>query len=117
MIVFRRIIFLICIFFSLINISYSKTQLKIVMKVDNEIVTSYDIEKEINYLKILNPRINQIDKNELLRIAKRSTIKEIIKKKEILKYKELKLQNQQIDGVLDNLISNLNLKSKDQLRD
>tara|TARA_B100001057_G_C22817338_1_gene937992 strand:+ start:872 stop:1717 length:846 start_codon:yes stop_codon:yes gene_type:complete len=87
------------------------------MKVDNEIVTSYDIEKEINYLKILNPRINQIDKNELLRIAKRSTIKEIIKKKEILKYKELKLQNQQIDGVLDNLISNLNLKSKDQLRD
>jgi len=87
------------------------------MKVDNEIVTSYDIEKEINYLKILNPRVNQINKNELLRIAKRSTIKEIIKKKEILKYKELKLQNQQIDDVLNNLISNLNLENEDQLQD
>ncbi len=117
MIVLKRSFFLICIFFSLINICYSKIQLKIIMKIDNEIITSYDIEKEINYLKALNPKINQIDRDELLRIAKRSTIKEILKKKEILKYKELNLQNQQIDDVLNNLISNLNLENEDQLQD
>ena len=87
------------------------------MKIDNEIITSHDIEKEINYLKALNPKLSQIDKNELLMIAKKSTIKEFIKKKEIQKYKDLNLQNPQIDDVLNNLIQNLNLKNENQLKD
>ena len=81
MIVFKKSIILICIFFSLINFSYSKIQLKIIMKIDNEIITSHDIEKEINYLKALNPKLNQIDENDLLIIAKRATVREFIKKK------------------------------------
>ena len=115
MIVFKKSIILICIFFSLINFSYSKIQLKIIMKIDNEIITSHDIEKEINYLKALNPKLNQIDENDLLIIAKRATVREFIKKKEIQKYKELKLQNPQINDVLNNLIQNLNLQSESQL--
>ena len=87
------------------------------MKIDNEIITSHDVEKEINYLKALNPRLSQIDENEILIIAKKSTIKEFIKKKEIQKYKELNLQNPQIDDVLNNLIQNLNLKNENQLKD
>ncbi|MFL2897203.1 MAG: peptidylprolyl isomerase [Candidatus Pelagibacter sp.] len=87
------------------------------MKIDNEIITSHDVEKEINYLKALNPRLSQIDKNEILMIAKKSTIKEFIKKKEIQKYKELNLQNPQIDEVLNNLIQSLNLKNENQLKD
>ena len=86
------------------------------MKIDNEIITTHDIEQEINYLKALNPRLNQINKNELLIIAKNSIIKEFIKKKEIQKYKKLDLQNPQIDSVLNNLIQNLNLQNEDQLR-
>ncbi len=117
MIVFKKSVILIYIFFSLINISYSKIQLKIIMKIDNEIITSHDVEKEINYLKALNPKLNQIDKNEIFMIAKRSTIKEFIKKKEINKYKELNLQNPQIDDVLNNLVKNLNLENEDQLKD
>ena len=115
MIVLKRSVILICIFFSLINLSYSKIQLKIIMKIDNEIITSHDIEKEINYLKALNPKLNQIDENDLFIIAKRSTIREFIKKKEIQKYKELKLQNPQINDVLNNLIKNLNLQNENQL--
>ena len=86
------------------------------MKIDNEIITTHDIEQEINYLKALNPRLNQINKDELLVIAKNSVIKEFIKKKEIQKYKKLDLQNSQIDSVLNNLIQNLNLQNEDQLR-
>ena len=115
MIVLKRSVILVCIFFSLINLSYSKIQLKIIMKIDNEIITSHDIEKEINYLKALNPKLNQIDENDLFIIAKRSTIREFIKKKEIQKYKELKLQNPQINDVLNNLIKNLNLQNENQL--
>ena len=87
------------------------------MKIDNEIITSYDIDKEVNYLKALNPGLSQINKDELLLIAKRSTIKELIKKKEIQKYKKLNLQNPQIDDVLKNLIQNLKLRDEDQLKD
>ena len=81
MIVFKRSIVLIFIFFSLINICYSKTQLKIILKIDNEIITSHDVEKEINYLKALNPKLGQINEDELTLVAKRSAIKELIKKK------------------------------------
>ncbi len=115
--VLNRSIIIICIFFSFVNICYSKIQLKIIMKVDNEIITSHDIEKEINYLKALNPRLSQIDKNELITIAKKSSIKEFIKKKEILKYKELNLQNPQIDDVLNSFMQNLNFENESQLED
>ena len=116
MIILRRFIIFIYIFFSLINICYSKIQMKIIMKIDNEIITSHDIEKEINYLTALNPGLNQIDKDELLLIAKRSSIKEFIKKKEIQKYRELNLQNPRINDVLKNLIQNLNLENENQLK-
>ena len=86
------------------------------MKIDNEIITNHDIEQEINYLKALNPKLNQIDKNELLIIAKNSIIKEFVKKKEIQKYKKLDLTNSQIDSVLNNLIQNLNFQNEDQLK-
>ena len=116
MIVFKRSIILIFIFFSLINICYSKTQLKIILKIDNEIITSHDVEKEINYLKALNPKLGQINEDELTLVAKRSAIKELIKKKEIEKYKKLTMQNPQIEEVLDNLIQNLNLENEEQLK-
>ena len=88
----------------------------IIMKIDNEIITTHDINQEINYLKALNPSLNQIDKNKLLIIAKNSIVKEFIKKKEIQKYKKLDLTNSQIDSVLNNLIKNLNFQNEDQLK-
>ena len=89
MILSSRIIILIILFLSLINFSFSKIQLGIVMKIDNEIITNHDIEQEINYLKALNPRLNQIDKNELLIIAKNSIIKEFIKKRKFKNIRNL----------------------------
>ncbi len=115
MIILKRTLILNLIFFSLINFSYSKIQLKIIMKIDNEIITSHDIEQEINYLNALNPRLNQINKDELLIIAKKSLIKEFIKRKEIEKYKKLNLENAQINNVLNNLIQNLNLQNESEL--
>ena len=85
------------------------------MKIDNEIITSHDIEQEINYLKALNPGLKQINKDELLVVAKRSIIKEFIKRKEIEKYKKLDLENPQINNVLSNLIKNLNLQNENEL--
>ncbi len=112
MILLKKIFLIITIYLLTTTVSFSNINLKIVMKINNEIITSYDIEQEKNYLLALNPNLKEIDENRLLKIAKKSLIKEFIRKIEILKYKELNQENQQIDNVLNNLIKNLNFTSK-----
>ena len=53
---------------------------KILIKVDNEIITSLDINNEINYLLALNKNIQSLDKQKIYDIAKNSLIRENIKK-------------------------------------
>ena len=97
-----------------INYCSSDINLKIVMKINNEIITTYDLEQEKNYLLALNPNLRKIDEIQLTKIAKKSLTKETIRKIEILKYKELKLEISQIENVLINLIQNLNFSNKDE---
>ena len=52
---------------------------KIIVKVNNEIITSVDIENEINYLTILNPQVKNLEKKRLTNIAKNSLIREKVK--------------------------------------
>ena len=112
MISYKKITIFIFIYISLINLSYSNINFKIIMKINSEIITSYDLEKEINYLLALNPQLKNIGKNDLNKIAKRSIVKEVIRKNEILRYTKLDLQNSQITSVLNNLIKNLNFSSE-----
>ena len=44
---------------------------KIVIKIDNEIITSIDIENEKNYLIALNPNIKNLDEKRLNEITKK----------------------------------------------
>ncbi len=110
----RKTISLVLIFFLFNNFSYSKINLKIIMKINDQILTTYDLEKESNYLLALNPKLKDISKNDLFELAKRSMIKETIRKSEILKYKELNLQNNQINDVLNGMIQNLNYSDQSQ---
>ena len=112
MILNKKTIFLILIFFLFTNFSYSKIDLKIIMKINNQIVTSYDIEKESNYLLALNPKLNEINKNDLLKLAKKSMVKEMIRKSEILKYKEINLNNPRNKNILRNIMLNLNFSNQ-----
>ena len=108
----KKTIFLILIFFLFTNFSYSKIDLRIIMKINNQIVTSYDIEKESNYLLALNPRLNEINKNDLLKLAKKSMVKEMIRKSEILKYKEINLDNPRNENILRNIMLNLDFSNQ-----
>ncbi len=115
MIFSKKIFFLLTVYFLFTSFSFSNIDLRILMKINNEIITTYDIEKEKNYLLALNPNLKEIDENQLISIAKKSITKEIIRKIEILKYKELKQENSQIDSVLNSLIKNLNFTNKTEL--
>ena len=87
---------------------------KIIAKVDNEIITNYDLIKEVKYLEILNPNLKNLKENQKLEIAKNSLINEIIKKKEIKKLLIIKNDNQFTEGYLKNLYSKLGIKSEEE---
>ena len=110
-------IFILSIFYLLLsNISFAKINFEIIKKINNDIITTYDLEKEINYLLALNPQLDKIDQIKLVQIANKSLTKEIIRKNEIEKYKELNLQSDQIDNVLNSLIQNLNFNDESQFK-
>ena len=78
----------------------------IIMKIDNNIITTYDIIEESNYLSILNPSFKNLNKNEIFDISKNSLIREKIKEIELLKnFNQIKIE----DSVFDQFL-NLNAK-------
>jgi len=60
---------------------FATDNVKIILKINDEIVTNIDIQKEYNYLIALNNDFKEVNKEKALSIAKESIIKEKIKKK------------------------------------
>jgi len=83
----------IIILFHLTLCSSSIAKINIIVSVDNEIITNYDVLKEGRYLRILNPSLNNLNKEQITELAKQSLIKEIIKKKEVSKFISLEEKN------------------------
>ncbi len=110
----KKLIIFIFIFFSLINFSLSKINFEIKMKINNEIITTFDIEQEMNYLLALNPQLNRIEDQELEMLAKKSIIKEKIRENEILKYKKLEMKNFKFEDYIGNLVRNSNFSSQEE---
>ena len=110
----KSFIFLI---FLLLNHSLAFSDLNIVSRIDGEIITNQDIKKEINYLKILNPNLDQLNIEQLTSISKKSLINEIIKKKEIIKFIDINKENKFLNNYIEDLISNLNLQSIQQFEE
>ena len=105
---FKKIfIFLLFIFFN--NISFANQNVYIVLTIDDQIITNVDIEKEANYLLILNPNLTNLEKNKILNIAKKNLINENIKKKEIKEF-FLDEKRESFDKkILENFLKRLDL--------
>jgi peptidyl-prolyl cis-trans isomerase SurA len=87
---------------------------KIVVKVDNEIITNLDIENETRYLKALNPKIKNMQNTKVNLIAKNSLIREKIKKNEILRYvNQIKLDPLMTKKLIKERYTRLNFTKKD----
>ena len=96
-------------FFLLFGHSNASQDVKIIVKVDNLIITSEDINYESNYLMALNENLNKLKKQEVYEIAKVSLIKEKIKKNEIKKYVDIKSlnNNKLIDDIIQGIYKRL----------
>ena len=105
----KVITFLIFLFsFFIINNLYAK-KIEILYKVENYPITNKDIEKEINYLIMLNQELKKIDNKELIQYATKSIIKEKVKKNEILKNFQFGGSESLIKDQIKFLRNNLNL--------
>ena len=96
-----------------LNISQSiALENKILFKVENEIITSIDIYEEIEFLKIFNPEINNLDESELLEISKNSILRDKIKKIEIMNFvEELKVDDKFLTRLIKSKYSRLKINS------
>ena len=91
---------------------------KIEFKVNNQIITSIDIIKELNFLAALNPKILELDKNQIFEISKNSIIKEKIKTLEILKFKrEIAIDDNYLSKLVRESYMKINLGSENEFLD
>ena len=107
----NNLILILLILFLSIKSSYA-IENKIIVRVNNEIVTSIDILNEINYLKLLNPQIQELNNEKLFEISKNSLIREKIKKIYLLKLiDEISIEEEYLNNLIKNIYSQKNIKS------
>tara|TARA_B100002019_G_scaffold290675_1_gene308908 strand:+ start:509 stop:1435 length:927 start_codon:yes stop_codon:yes gene_type:complete len=79
--------FLIFIFiFILVPVNIFSKEIKIISKINNEIITNVDLENQIKYLLVTNKNTKDFSRKDLIELSKNSLIREILKKEEINKY-------------------------------
>jgi len=89
----QKLVFLIFSIISFFPVNVFSTENKILLKIDNEIITSVDVLNEINLITTVNKNTDKISKEELYKISLDSLIKEKVKKIEILRnYKSIEVE-------------------------
>ena len=114
----KKIIYFFLISLFLINFSksYSNEKIFIEIRVNNEIITNIDIKKEISYLKLLNPNLNNIKKSQISKIAKKSLVNETIKKNELKKIFNYDKEISIINEIYKDFYSNLKFSNETEFK-
>ena len=104
---------IICFVCLLLSLSFANSfENKILLKVNNEIITSLDILNELEYLQIINEEFKNIKKDEAFKISKNSIIREKIKEIEIKRLiKEIKIEDKIFENLLFNYFREFEIKS------
>jgi len=97
------------------NLSYSENII-IIGKIENDIITNYDVKKETTYLKILNSSLSNLDNKKIFEIGKNSLSNELIKKKELEKFFDFKKENPFLEQIFQNFYMDLGLKNETQFK-
>ena len=111
------LIYLTTIFF--INSSSSfGIENKILVKIENQIITSLDVNSEYKYLIALNPSLKNSSKKDVIELSKRSIVNERIKKIEIEKtFKNPQLPEEFLNKILQNVYSRIGLANLDDFKE
>ena len=107
----KKILFYLIIFTFKFNLAFTY-DLKIAVKINNEILTNYDIETEKKYLLILNPNLVNLSIKEIEKLSKNSLIRQTIKKEEVEKHLDFKANLKLGDALIKEIMNNQGFKNK-----
>lgn len=101
-----------------INSNTFANENRILVKVDNEIITTYDVLIEMTYLGEINKSFNNFTKEQSIEIAKNSLIKEKLKKIELRNYvQEIKLDEDELNKILLKYFNSYGVTSIEKFND
>ena len=113
----RFLIFLVFIFF-IFNTNSNSLENKILVKIENQIITSLDVNNEYKYLVALNPSLKNSNKEDVIKLSKRSILQEKIKKIEIDKnFNNPKITQKFLEQILQNIYSKIGLDSLNDFKE
>tara|TARA_B100000424_G_scaffold151195_1_gene115305 strand:- start:1962 stop:2891 length:930 start_codon:yes stop_codon:yes gene_type:complete len=102
----------ICIISTFFFTQVLATNIEIKFKVENEIITNQDIINEINYLKLLNNKLNSLSNRNQENIAVNSLIQEKVKFIELRNFFDFDREDQQMEKLINfTLKKNLGIKN------
>ena len=91
---------------------------KILVKVNNEIITTIDLLNEIQYLKLFNKNYKKFSEEQMIELSKNSLIREKIKKIEVKKnFKNMNINESYFNNIINNYIERFNLNSFDEFEE
>ena len=112
----KNLICLTLIFFFL-NTNLNSSENKILIKVENQIITSLDIINEYKYLVALNPSLKNFKKDEVFKLSKKSILQEKIKKIEIEKsFNKPKIPQKYLEQMLQNVYSKIGITNLNEFK-
>ena len=114
----KKIFFYILILFHLCTKQVNSLENKIILKVNNRIITTFDIIQETSYLTVLNQNLKKIDQSRLKSLAIDSITKEKIKEIELIKYYQIEntLNDTNLERIVKNLYQTVGFKNEKEFK-
>ena len=103
--------FIAILVFYLWNFENVNSEIFIKAKINNQIITNFDVKNEKNYLLALNPSLRNLPVEEINRYATDSLINENIKRIEIEKRYEILQNKKMINKVIKDIYSGLSISN------
>ena len=115
----KEIFLYLLIIFLLFTKQVSSFENKIIFKINDKIITTFDVMQEEKYLIILNPKLSKIDQNRLKVLATDSIINEKIKEIELIKYFKIDsvLDDVNLKEIIKNLYQTLGFQEEREFKD
>ena len=96
----------------LLTSSNSELNIKVIISVGDEIITNYDLDKEINYLNIITVgQVKKLDAQESKKIAIDSLIKDKIKINALSNYNNIIIKDEQLNNQIIRTSQNIGFRS------
>ncbi len=109
---------LLILFFLIFNKNTTALENRILVKVDNKLITSIDIYNQSRYLTILDPDLKKFDDNQIFELSKNILIKEKIKKIELEKQKiDMNIKDEKLNSYVNSIFRSKKIYSVSDYRD